>query len=71
MFRIGAIIKGLTQLFRNIYKFENDYMLGVAESKYELFFFHSPTSPFLPYIGRIPLKRTNTNHDTVLKSFPI
>ncbi len=39
MFRIGAGIKGFKQLSRNIYKSENDYILGVAELEYEILFF--------------------------------
>ncbi len=67
MFRIEARIKGLKQLFRNIYKFENDYILGVAELKYELFFFtlQLPLSSLSQQVFLIIL--TNKKHDTVLK----
>lgn len=67
MFRIEAGIKGLTQLFRNIYKFENDYILGVAESKYQFFFItlQLPLSSLSQQVFLIIL--TNKKHDTVLK----
>lgn len=71
MFRIEVRIRGFKQLFRNIYKSENDYILGVAELEYEILFFtlQLPLSSLLHEVFVITL--TNKKHDIILKQFVI
>ena len=53
MFRIVTQYTGYIELIRNIYKLQQDKLLGVAESS-NPFYYNSPTSPFLPLYRLVP-----------------